>query len=63
MGGRLVMVGSQDARTQALIGEDWDPLQVSVAWNSKIRPDTYFGTIEFLNLLGLGWGSTCNVLD
>ena len=28
MGGRLVMVGSQDARTRALIGEDWDPLQV-----------------------------------
>ena len=28
MGGGLVMVGSQDARTRALIGEDWDPLQV-----------------------------------
>ena len=30
LGGRLVLVGSQDARTEALIGEDWDPLQVAV---------------------------------
>merc|ERR1719233_1340380 len=29
MGGRFVMVGSQDARTEALIGEDWDPLHVA----------------------------------
>ena len=35
MGGRLVMVGSQDARTQALIGEDWDPLQVIVVPNDQ----------------------------
>jgi len=28
MGGKFVMVGSQDARTEALIGEDWDPLHV-----------------------------------
>ena len=29
MGGLFVMVGSQDARTEALIGEDWDPLHVA----------------------------------
>ena len=27
MAGKLVLVGSQTARTEALIGEDWDPLQ------------------------------------
>ena len=42
MGGRLVMVGSQDARTQALIGEDWDPLQVSVATKSETQPNTEY---------------------
>ena len=31
LGWRLVLVGSQDARTEALIGEDWDPLQVTRA--------------------------------
>lgn len=29
MGGKFVIVGSQEARTEALIGEDWDPLQVN----------------------------------
>ena len=29
MGGRLVLVGSQMARTEALVGEDWDPLHVA----------------------------------
>ena len=29
LGGRLVVVGSQMARTAALLGEDWDPLQVA----------------------------------
>ena len=29
IGGKFVMVGSQDARTEAQIREDWDPLHVT----------------------------------
>ena len=35
LGGRLVLVGSQMARTEALVGECWDPLQVAAITDTQ----------------------------
>ena len=58
LGGRLVLVGSQDARTEALIGEDWDPLQVTrKSWKRTLAMRS-FTTTEEAPTWDLSWLKT-----